>query len=134
MIGGNGENLDRLGDALRDLKAEVYADPARTDLFPDGRAPEADDFGFKAEPLLRHKVWSLRTTAGRIDLVYFPEAVGGYDDLAPRAVEYEAYGVRVPVASLDDIIASKRALARDKDLQALPLLEQLRDRLRKGSA
>lgn len=126
------ENLNRLGDALWDLKAAVYAHPARTDLFPDGRAPETDDFGFKAEPLRRHKAWHLRTTAGDVDLVYFPEAIGGYDELAERAVVYEAFGVRVPVASLDDIIRSKRALARDKDLQALPLLEQLRDRLRKG--
>ena len=33
----------------------------------------------------------------------------------------------IRVASLDDIIASKRAANREKDLRALPYLESLRD-------
>ncbi len=36
-------------------------------------------------------------------------------------------GLFIRVASLDDIIASKRAANREKDLRGLPYLESLRD-------
>jgi len=38
-----------------------------------------------------------------------------------------AEGLVIRVASLDDIIESKRAANREKDLRALPYLESLRD-------
>jgi len=39
----------------------------------------------------------------------------------------------VVVASLDDVIDSKQAANRPKDLRALPYLESLRDELRRQS-
>jgi hypothetical protein len=41
-------------------------------------------------------------------------------------------GVVVRVASLDDIIASKRAANRPKDIAALPFLEALADEIVRG--
>ncbi len=54
-----------------------------------------------------------------------------YADWHERAGEVEiADGLTVRVASLDDVISSKRAAGRDKDLHALPYLESLRDELK----
>lgn len=60
-----------------------------------------------------------------------PDALGGrtfrYEDLAEDAVVIELPDVAVPVASLEQVIASKEAANRDKDRLALPLLRALRD-------
>ncbi len=118
-------NLNRLGLALQVLTAEVWADPARQDLSPMGKPPEADDFGYTAEGLRRHEVWHLMSSAGPIDIASSIEGVGGYEALRVDAEERRVFDVDVVVASLQDIIASKRAAARPKDLRALPELEDL---------
>lgn len=41
-------------------------------------------------------------------------------------------GLSVVIASLDDVIDSKRAANRPKDQMALPYLESLRDELDRG--
>jgi hypothetical protein len=120
-------NLNRLGRALAKLRAVIWADPSRSDLFADGRPPEADDFGYTAEGLRRHRVWHLTSDAGLIDIAFAIDGVGDYATLARNADRVEAFGVRFQIASIDDIITSKRAVARPKDLRALPELEALRD-------
>ncbi len=122
-------NLGRLGHALHELDAVVWSDPDRQDLFPSGKPPEADDFGFTAEGLRRHPVWHLTSRVGLIDIVFRVAGVGTYDDLigGARAEHVEGVG-EVPVASLDDVIASKRAADRPKDRRVLPELEALRRR------
>lgn len=49
-----------------------------------------------------------------------------YDELIQRATTREFLGCTIYVADLGDIIASKKATARDKDREALPELEALR--------
>jgi predicted nucleotidyltransferase len=51
----------------------------------------------------------------------------GIDDIEDRATTVVVVGVTVRLASLDDIIESKRFADRDKDREALPELERLRD-------
>jgi len=41
----------------------------------------------------------------------------GFDDLAASAITYEAFGVEVRAASLEDILRSKRASDRPQDRQ-----------------
>lgn len=121
-------NLNRLGNALLELNAVVWADPTRTDLIQGRKPPEADGFGYTAEGLRHVKVWHLTSDAGLIDIAFLIEAIGNYLQIKPEAEEREVFGFHISIASLDQIIASKRAVARPKDLRVLPELEELRQR------
>ena len=60
----------------------------------------------------------------------------GYDELVPNAVSAEMGAVTVKIADLFDVIRSKSAAARAKDLDALPELNKLarrRSRIREQS-
>jgi hypothetical protein len=118
-------NLDRLAGALRDLRARI-----RTENEPEGVEFPFDGGFLAAQPLMLN----LTTEAGDLDLALAPAGfAAGYDDLAPRAVDVEfGDGVVARVAALDDIIASKRAANRPKDIAALPYLEALADDIARG--
>lgn len=81
------------------------------------------------ENLERLRVSTWTTDAGPMDvLLDIPDERGvrlGYDDLVPRGEQRDAAGVRVVVASLDDIVQSKRWANRLKDHDALPELESI---------
>jgi hypothetical protein len=113
------DNLERLAAALVELDARI-----RTDTEPDGLA-----FDRSPEFLGIVEVLNTTTIAGDLDIAFTPTGTDGYDELAERAVEFEIDDLRVWVASLDDVIHSKRTAARPKDLATLPLLEALRDEL-----
>jgi hypothetical protein len=113
------DNLARLADALVELDVRV-----RTDDEPDGL-----DLDRSAEFLGTVELLNTATNAGDLDIAFTPTATGGDDDLAARAVRFDIDGVEVLVASLDDVIHSKRAASRPKDLATLPVLEALRDEL-----
>lgn len=111
------ENLERLAAALRDLDARI-----RTTAEPDGLA-----FSCDAPFLARMKMLNLQTRAGEFDIMYEPAAFPGYDELSSRAEVMTAFGIKVRVAALSDIIASKEAANRAKDQAALPHLYALED-------
>jgi hypothetical protein len=112
------DNLERLAAALRELGAGI-----RVDDLADGLA-----FDTSAEALAEMRVLNLRTRHGDLDLTFEPAGTGGYDDLTRTAAPRVIAGVQVEVASLADIIRSKQAAARPKDLHALPELERLAQR------
>ena len=58
-----------------------------------------------------------------LDLIHAPDGIESFAAARSRSV---LAAERFPVASLDDIIASKRATGRVKDLSDLPRLEQFR--------
>lgn len=109
------ENLSRLAVALRDLEAKI-----RTPGVPEG-LPFACDAGF----LTRVDLLNLVTRYGDFDIAFKPAGTEGYEDLARQAVRIHLEPVIVPVASLEDVIRSKKAAGREKDLQQLPTLEIL---------
>lgn len=116
-------NLDRLATALREAGAELVA--------PE--TPEPIAFPIDARSLRQFEASTWRTRLGDLDVIIgTPTATRGslarYEALAPRAAEREAFGVTILVASLDDVIESKQALARESDLVALPELHRLRAR------
>ncbi len=73
-----------------------------------------------------------RTDSGSIDVLSgIPDAAGhsvSYDALRARATFAPTGELRIPVASLDDIIDSKTSADRVKDRDALPELCELRRR------
>jgi hypothetical protein len=71
------------------------------------------------------RLLNLRTPYGDLDLTFTPEGTHGYPDLARHAVRRSIGAVSVQIASLDDVMRSKRAAGRGKDLEALPELYRL---------
>lgn len=57
-----------------------------------------------------------------LDLVFAPDGIEHFEDAWRRRVEIEGF----PVCHLDDIIASKAASGRAKDLESLPRLRSFR--------
>lgn len=112
------ENLGRLAAALNELDARLAAPDA-----PDGLCIPLDSQTFTSP------VMSFVTSAGVIDVVLEALGVGGHARLDRDAVPYEVHGIRIRVASLDDIIRSKEAASRPKDRAHLETLRVLRDEL-----
>ena len=57
-----------------------------------------------------------------VDLVFAPDGIESFDEAAKRGVRIENF----PIMSIADIIASKRAAGRKRDLAELDLLEEFR--------
>ena len=115
-------NLDRLGRALTRMNAKIRisGEPVPTKI----------DGGFLAN---MPQMLNLVTDFGEIDLTFSPAgSTGDFDGWRRGATSEEIEeGLTVLVASLDDIIDSKRAANRPKDQMALPYLESLRDEIRR---
>lgn len=109
------DNLERLAKALRDLDAKVFTESV----------PEGLKFDCSAQALARAEMWSLVTSAGRLDLAFAPSGTEGYDDLIRNALEYEVFGTRLNAASLEDIIRSKQASDRPQDRQDVLVMREL---------
>lgn len=110
-------NKKRLAAALRDLEARL-------------RAPGLDE---PVEIRLDERTFTgmltmtFVTRFGPFGISFVPDGTTGYDDLIQHAHVLERAGVRIPVASLEDITRSKRAAGREKDAAHLTILvEHLR--------
>jgi hypothetical protein len=112
------ENLDRLGRVLVELGARLRGVTDDVPFIPDGRT------------LKRTRVLTLETRLGSIDLLAQPDGAPAYERLRERASHETIAGVAVRVASLDDLIAMKKAAGRPKDLVAVEELEAIQ-RLRR---
>jgi hypothetical protein len=107
------DNLVRLSDALQELNARI-----RTDAV-DGGLP----FDHDAQSLARSVVWNLICPCGEFDLSFRPSGFdGGYTQLSVRAHRVIVDNVEVTIADLDDVIRSKEAAGRPKDIRVLPTL------------
>jgi predicted nucleotidyltransferase len=111
-------NSEALGGVLVELDAKLKAVEDDVPFVPD------------AATLRRVQLLTLATRAGEIDLVAAPAGAPGYDELRANAERMDLGEVIVLVASLDDLIAMKRAANRPKDLADLEELEAIR-RLRR---
>ena len=109
------ENLGRLSAALKELGARIRTSDA----------PEGLPFDHGAESLERMQVLNLVTDAGDLDVSFTPTGTAGFGDLARAAVRMQPFGIPTEVASLADVVRSKEAAGRDKDLRSLPILRRL---------
>jgi len=110
------------------------------DLFP-AKNPENGrklisalrELGCDLTPSLEHDLIAgkdfvqLRGGPFDLDLVFAPDGIETFAEAQSRSLLIDG---KFPVASLDDIIASKRAANRQKDRESLPRLEAFRDYLR----
>lgn len=108
------ENLTRLSDALRSLGARLRVEG------------DVDGIPFDPHPDVLAKVttMTLITAHGPLDLCFQPAGFpDGYTSLTPGATIITISSLDLPVAALSDVVASKRAAGRPKDIVALPALE-----------
>jgi hypothetical protein len=107
------ENLTKLSKALKDLKARI-----RTHAVDEGLAFDHDGRSLQASA-----VWNLICPYGEFDISFVPSGIpGGYEQLAVTAHQMRVDGVDVTIADLSDVIRSKEAAGRAKDLRVLPIL------------
>src|SRR5262245_53978547 len=95
--GRDDPNLERLASALRQLGARLRA----------AGEPEGVVFDPHPEILRQVTAMTLLTEHGPLDLCFTPEGIDdGYVTLRTRSVVITVEDVRLPVASLDDVVAS----------------------------
>lgn len=113
------ENLERLASALRALKATLRG------------APDDLPFRLDAATLAAGDHFTFSTNAGNLDCLGTPAGTRGFDELDRRATAYEVEGLEIRVASIEDLMAMKRAVGRPKDLIEVEVLGALRDELQR---
>jgi len=106
-------NLEVLGEVLISLGARLRGVDDDVPFVPDGRT-------------LRHtQILCLQTDAGILDVLAGPDGAPPYATLRTRAERHRIGELPVLVASIDDLIAMKRAAGRPKDLAAIEDLEAI---------
>lgn len=142
MIGGIGariwgsprqtDGLDICPAKTRAIKRRLAA--ALNELDARLRPPGLEEAGFVPpggwdERSLEAMVsLALTTDLGWVDVWFHPDGTEGYDDLIRRASDASIGELTVKVADLDDIIRSKAAAGRNKDLASLDHLRELERR------
>lgn len=115
------ENLERLAEALHDVDARL-----RTSSDTDGIPLPVDRAMLKTATS-----WTLTTRVGELDVMFTPAGTGGYGDLKRDADLLDlGDGLVVLVASLRDVIRSKEAAGREKDIAQLPILRRTLEEIR----
>ena len=108
------ENTKRIADALRTLHPRPWNWPS--DL----------PFVWDDQSLMNSTVLTLDTDWGRIDFLAEPAGIKDYKSLKANACTVKVHGREITLASIDDLIAMKRAAGRAKDLGHVAELETLR--------
>jgi len=110
------DNLERLAQALDELNARFRV---------PGGPPEGVEIpgGITGAWLADMVTVTLTTDAGALDIALRPDGTTGYSDLSTSRTMITHEGQAVPVAGLADVIRSKEAAGREKDLLVLPALK-----------
>jgi hypothetical protein len=108
-------NLDALGRVLVGLAARLRGIPEEVPFAPDART------------LRQTQILRLTTPAGDVDLLVKPDGAPKYEVLRDRADVMTLAEREVYVASIEDMLAMKRAAARPQDLLDVESLEAARE-------
>lgn len=109
------QNLERLATALREFEATLRG------------AEPGLPFKLDARTLRNGRNFTFSTKYGSFDCLADPGGGMTYELLLPNAEWADLDGVRVRMASLDDLIRMKRAAGRRKDLIEVENLSALRE-------
>ena len=114
------KNLERLVEALRPFDPRLRG------------APDDVPFQWDEKTLRAGSNFTLSTDVGSIDLLGHVSGLGDYEAVEAQSDTLDLYGHPTRVLSLDGLIASKEAAAREKDERMLPELRALRALREKG--
>ena len=120
------QDVDVVYDRARDNLDRVVTALAPLAPYPRG-APEGLPFVWDTRTLENGCNFTLRTSAGPIDLLGEITGGGTYAELLPSTLEVELFGLAVRCLELDKLIETKRAAGRPKDFEAIAELEALLD-------
>lgn len=108
------ENRERLAETINGLHPRPLAWPSQ------------NTFRVTVAQLAQVRFLNLKTDIGDIDLLPLPSGLDSFQGLWERATIMELEGMPVRVASLDDLIAMKKAAGRPKDERHLMELAALK--------
>ena len=116
------DNLERLASALRDYKP--YLRGAEPGL----------PFDWSAATLGKGLNFTLTTNLGDVDLLGEIAGGGTYEQLLPGCVHMMLFERDIACLSLAQLMQTKRAAGRPRDLEALAELEGIQQRRQKGGS
>ncbi len=114
----DGENVERLAEALREIGAKLRG------------APDDVPFLLDAETLERGANFTFATRFGPLDILGDAAGAPAYRELRAEATSVEIRGLTIRVASLDHVIAMKEAAGRPHDKATAAELRAISDELR----
>jgi hypothetical protein len=107
-------NLEALGRVLVQSNATLRGVEDEVPFIPDART------------LMGVQLLTLETDAGWFDVHKRPDGAPPYERLRQNAVRMDAGGFSILVASIDDLVAMKRAAGRPQDLIDIETLEAIK--------
>jgi predicted nucleotidyltransferase len=109
------ENLNRIVRALTPFHPRLRGFPSEL------------PFVWDASTLANGTLFTLATDLGDLDLLGEVDGLGSYDDVLKFSTEWDIYGYKIRVLSVDGLIAAKERAGREKDVAGLQVLYALRD-------
>lgn len=135
LIGGFAAVLHGCNQSTRDIDICLVLSPEQIQSLRDVLKPlhprhrmTTEKLSFFTEPkdVTGIKNLYLSTDLGVLDIVSRVEAVGDFHDVLKNAAEIKIYGGHCHLISIDDLIRSKKALGRHRDLVVVEELESIK--------
>lgn len=108
------EQIEKLRQCLKDFHPKHRMTPKKLSFLE-----------FPAETKGVNNIY-LETDLGVLDIISQVTGVGAYPEIKAKAVEIALYGKKCKIIALDDLITSKKAMGRDKDLAVVKELEAVK--------
>lgn len=113
-------NIRRLVAVLRQLNARLRV--GRT----SGEEAEALPFQLDEQAIESGGNFTFVTDLGSLDCLAWPAGVTGFDELVEQADSFDIDDVQVFAASVDHLLEMRRKAAREKDLERIFELEEIK--------
>jgi hypothetical protein len=113
------ENLDRLANALKELRSTVRG------------APKDLPFQLDSQTLAAGANFTFDTRYGSLDIFGDPAGAPRYETLRAAAGQHDIGGVTIAVSSIDHLIAMKEAAGRPRDKLMASEYKLLADEIRR---